>query len=301
MHISDRFEGCIIGGAIGDAWGSSVENKKKEAENVAYLFGRPKQKTADWAITDDTQLILATCESIIGNNISPEILGTNFIRYYKERKLTSIGSSTLKAIRELEIGGHWSQVGRTGEFAAGNGAAMRIAPVAFLKNVSRKLIEDLVKITHRNDEAYVGALCVVLSIREILQNNWMGETNLLVMLIEQIPDTRIRDRLIEINSMKNSATIAEVSKIGNTGYVVDSIPFAIFSATQMPRIGLTKMYEEIILSGGDTDTNASIAGQIAGALTGIHNLPINLINKLKELNDFNWIKRIIEETKKQIS
>ena len=46
--------------------------------------------------------------------------------------MRSLGSSTLKALRDLAAGAHWELAGARGEYAAGTGAAMRIAPLAFL-------------------------------------------------------------------------------------------------------------------------------------------------------------------------
>jgi ADP-ribosylglycohydrolase len=43
------------------------------------------------------------------------------------------------------------------------------------------------------------------------------------------------------------------------------------------------MLQEVVSTGGDADTNASIAGQIAGARLGIDGLPRELINKLPDL------------------
>ena len=131
----ERFEACILSGAIGDAQGSSYENEVQiDNSRTFYLGGEIKSNKKPWVITDDTQLTLASCEALFDNSeLNPEILSKYFVKYYKERKLTGLGSSTLKAILELEAGIHWSQVGRSGDFAAGNGAAMRIAPFAFLK------------------------------------------------------------------------------------------------------------------------------------------------------------------------
>jgi ADP-ribosylglycohydrolase len=42
---------------------------------------------------------------------------------------------------------------------------MRIAPLAFVPSADRVVIRDAVRITHHNDEAYLGALAVVLAIR----------------------------------------------------------------------------------------------------------------------------------------
>ena len=78
------------------------------------------------------------------------------------------------------------------------------------------------------------------------------------------------------------------------------MPFAVFCSTKIIDQGLEKMFNEIINSGGDTDTNASIAGQIAGTLIGTDNIPEVLLIKFKNLNEYNWIKEIINKTKLSI-
>jgi ADP-ribosylglycohydrolase len=295
MKISERFEGCIIGGAIGDAFGSGVENTiEKSDDNVFYPFGKPEKKIPEWNITDDTQLTLATCEVIIENKeIKTEKFAEKFLEYYKQKKISGIGSSTLKALRELEVGGHWSQVGRKGEYAAGNGAAMRIAPIAFIEEITNEQIREICFITHRNDEAYVGALSVVIAIKSILNGSWTGRENLLELIIDQIPDTRLRDRLIEIDKISNRAKLKEIGNLGNGGYVVDSVPLVIAAASGMNESGIEKMFIELIEIGGDTDTNCSIAGQIAGTLVGVENIPEKLLKKIEELSDYKWIKETI--------
>ncbi len=296
--IHEKFEACIISGAIGDAWGSTYENEIKKDTSKNYYWGVSAEQSKTWAITDDTQLTLASCEALFDNtDFTPEILSGYFIKYYKERKLSGIGSSTLKAILELEAGGHWSQVGRTGEFAAGNGAAMRIAPFAFSRKVSRENIRDICRITHRNDEAYTGALAIFLSIRAIINRDWDGNNNLFDILISQLPDTRVRDRLIEINALGDVPAISDIAKMGNNGYVVNSVPLAIFAASQIIKIGMTKMFESIIECGGDTDTNSSMAGQIAGTLIGLENIPKILLKQLKALKEYTWLKEIADRVK----
>jgi len=296
MNISERFKGCIFGGAIGDAYGSAYENipKQDNSETIYYPFGKPEIKIPEWQITDDTQLTLATCEAIIEcKTFDADFFAKKYLDFYKSRKITGIGASTLKAMQELEVGGHWSQVGRKGEYAAGNGAAMRIAPLGFESNITRSIIKDICNITHQNDEAYVGALCIIIAIQSTLNETWTGEENLLQLIIDQIPDTKVRDRLIEIDKLKCDLT--KVGKLGNNGYVVNSVPLAIAFASKVNEIGLTEMYKQIIEIGGDTDTNCSIAGQIAGTLIGIKNIPNELVDKLKELNEYNWINATIEK------
>lgn len=89
-------------------------------------------------LSDDTQLTLATCEAIIEiGRPEPEAIAKSFLRWFRERRISGVGASTLKALRDLDAGVHWTLAGRKGEMAAGNGAAMRIAPVAFLVDPHR--------------------------------------------------------------------------------------------------------------------------------------------------------------------
>ncbi len=297
MTKAERFEGCIIGGAIGDAFGSGYENIEDEKDDIFYPFGKPEKKVPDWMITDDTQLTLATIEAMIEDEkVQPETMANQFLKLYQQRKLRGIGASTLKALKELSFGGHWSLVGRKGEYAAGNGAAMRIAPIAFKENVSDTEIRDICRITHHNDEAYIGAKCIVIAIRAILIGNWKGDTNLIELIIEQIPDTRIKDRLIEIKDIDKLSTIGD---FGNNGYVVNSVPLAIAAANKVRTIGLENMFSQLIEIGGDTDTNCSMAGQIAGTLLGRKGIPKNLIQQLSGLVEYDSIKTTINNLNKK--
>ena len=159
----------------------------------------------------------------------------------------------LKALRDLDNGCPWALAGAVGERAAGNGAAMRIAPLAFT-SADRQLIRDVARITHHHEEAYVGALAVVLAIRqeEIAPN---------------LPDSVVRDRL---------------QTPGTSGYVADSVPAALWHSQQILRNGFHETLQNIIQNGGDTDTIASIAGQIAGAHLGYRRLPQDLLARLPE-------------------
>ncbi len=291
--ITNRFKGSILLGAIGDAWGSAYENQTLPDEKAFYLFKEP-EKSKIWQFTDDTQLTLATCEALIEDaTAAPKTLVTYFLKYYNEQRIHGIGASTLKALQELNAGAHWSQTGRKGEFAAGNGSAMRIAPLAFVKDISREDIREISYITHQNEEAYVGALAVVLCIREIL-NGTLGNNSLIENIIPKLPDTNVKDRLMALHELEHKS-IRNVGKLGNNGYVVNSVPLAIFAAQKIKSQSITSIFEELISVGGDTDTNCSISGQIMGAFVGIENIPATLKNKIKLLNGYKNLKEVINK------
>lgn len=167
INAGDRLGGCLAGGTIGDATGSFYEGQSNiERINAEMVHG----------ITDDTQLTMATCESIIeSGQVSAASIAHYMLTWYNKGKLTGLGASTLKALRDLQMGAHWALAGRSGEYAAGNGAAMRIAPLAFFINpeTDRTLIRDVCSITHKNDEAYVGSLAILYSLHYIITNKWL--------------------------------------------------------------------------------------------------------------------------------
>ncbi|MFT4533997.1 MAG: ADP-ribosyl-[dinitrogen reductase] hydrolase [Saprospiraceae bacterium] len=172
---------------------------------------------------------------------------------------------------------------------------MRIAPIAFVESCSDSEMRDLCRITHQNDDAYIGAKCVVIAIKEIIKGNWNGRNDLIELIIDQIPDTRVRDRLIEIDELDS---LQAIGNLGNDGYVVNSVPLALAAVNKVKEIGIEEMYLQLIKIGGDTDTNCSIAGQIAGTLIGKVGMPKNLKTKLSELREYEWILSAIENFKK---
>ncbi len=193
-----------------------------------------------------------------------------------------MGSNTLKALTELVAGGHWALAGGKGERAAGNGAAMRAAPLAFCLDpndeAQRRTIRDVSRITHHNEEAYAGALAVVAAAHAAATGRWDGPNDLLRLVAEVLPDTQVRDRLIALTEIDKQTPLLEIaSRFGCSGYVAESVPLALCGASRIRSLDFRTLLIELIACGGDTDTNASMAGQIAGALIGRARLPEDLI------------------------
>jgi ADP-ribosylglycohydrolase len=285
MTITERLKGCLICGAIGDSLGGYYEGRDS-VDELLFDF--------DWSVSDDTQMTLATCEAIYNtNSVDPANIANRFLYWFNSRRLTGLGSSTLKALRELQVGGHWALVGRSGEYAAGNGAAMRIAPLAFKTDIDRLTIKDICSITHKNDEAYVGALAIYYSIKYAIENRWSGDNTLISKIVDLLPDTRVRDRLIELDELKD-ASIQDISdKYKSTGYVVDSVPLSVFAAQKIGSMNFQDIITDLIKIGGDTDTVCSMTGQIIGSLKGTEVVPDVWMTKYNGLDVTGLIDNIV--------
>ena len=289
MNLKDRIKGCLIYGAIGDSIGGRYEGTVSN-KSIDFDF--------EWSISDDTQLTLATCEAIYDSKkVLPEKVAARFLDWYNRRMLTGLGSSTLKALRELQVGGHWALVGRSGEYAAGNGAAMRVAPLAFKKNIDRLTIKDVCNITHKNDEAYTGALAIYYSIINTINGNWTGNLDLIDLILPDLPDTRVKDRLIELSQYSDLSIKQIGEKFKPTGYVVDSVPISIFAAQQIGQADFKTVISELIKIGGDTDTTCSMTGQIIGTLLGVEAIPNEWMRNYERLNIDELIDKLTSEWK----
>jgi ADP-ribosylglycohydrolase len=287
MNLKNRLKGCLILGSVGDCIGGKYEGLINN-QIVDFNF--------NWVISDDTQLTIATCEAIFNSpRVLPEKVAAKFLEWFNKKKLTGLGSSTLKALIELQVGGHWALVGRSGEYAAGNGAAMRIAPLAFKRNLDKQIIKDICTITHKNDEAYTGALSIYYSVLSAKEEKWTGRDNLIELVVDKIPDTRVKDRLVELNNLKE-LTISEIGqRYQQTGYVVDSVPISMFAAQKINQIGVKEIFTELVKIGGDTDTICSMTGQIIGTLLGYNGIPNDLLIKFNSLNILDSINEIADK------
>ena len=216
--------------------------------------------------------------------MNPESIAVRMTDWFRDRRISGIGASTLKSLTELNAGGHWAMVGTTGERSAGDGAAMRIAPLAFFLDptidTERTTIRDVCRITHRNDEACLGALAILHSI-----NRGALDRELIEYLISQLPDSRIRDRFIEIHS-KNMTAAQLASRYEPSGYVVNSVPLSILISIESETV--LDSIKSIVEFGGDTDTISSMFGHLFGAIYGPTCLPKEII---EQIDDYNLISR----------
>lgn len=275
--LRERIEGAILGGAIGDACGCACE-----ASGFRGFDALPSRMR----ISDDTQLTLATCEAIVERRgVEPEAIAARFLAWFRSGRLRGLGASTLKALRDLDAGAHWSLAGARGERAAGNGAAMRIAPLAFVLDPDdvehRRTLRDVCRITHHHEEAYVGALAVATALRAACASPFDAS---LEHVAATLPDSRVRDRVRELAAVDAGADFEAVAaRFGNSGYVVESVPLALFVARDAATLGFEGVLERALRVGGDVDTIASIAGQIAGAVLTRPAIDRVLLDRLDEI------------------
>ena len=292
----ERLEAVLLAGAAGDGFGGPFEGKPADPSREL------PAPTAALRLSDDTQLQFATCRGLAQGGVDPEVLAEAYVDAFRSG-LVGVGSSTLKALRDLADGQHWALAGATGEFAAGNGAAMRIAPLAFFGDVGDatfvRTIADIARITHRNDEAISAAIAIVCALqlvggrrqtrpsakRETARNSPQTRREVLASLVVTLPDTALSDALVALAALPELATASDAAKVvGTSGRAAQSVALALFLGAGTASIA--GVIREALQCGGDTDTVAALAAQMRAAAgeevpaTWLHALPTAEVTRL---------------------
>lgn len=289
--IQDRFVGCLLGVAVGDALGMPVEGWSREAIRMRHGVLADLQPSSSRGLragqfTDDTQMMLMHAESIVAaGRVDSDDLARRFVAWLRSGDVRGIGGSTLQSILRLERGVHWSESGQTGEFAAGNGVAMRISPIGLFDCQHPERLRDDVltagAITHRNPEALAGGLAAAHAVARLATGRAQPAT-LIEETIAFVGDCEVSRNLQRAQDLQESAAPASFSlaRLGTSGYVVHTVASAFYCFMRTPN-DFKQTAIEAVMAGQDTDTTAAVAGALSGAYNGVGSIPQGWLEQLE--------------------
>lgn len=282
MIVKDRFLGCLLGLAIGDALGMTFEGwspdriKRHWKEKV--FLPSPSRRLGPGQYTDDTLMALCHAHSLIEKGrVEPEDISQKFIEWYDSGNLRGIGDTTAYAIRRLKKGYNWQESGATGEYAAGNGGAMRIAPVGLFCHddltALKEAVQKAVIITHNNPEAVAGALAVAYLVARSVRDE-LDPNSAIKDASNFIGPCKVRENLQRAGELLDSGATPEkaLEILGTSGYVVETVASAVFCFLYSPD-DFYKTVVNAVEGGVDSDTTAAVAGAVSGSYNGIKGLP----------------------------
>jgi ADP-ribosyl-[dinitrogen reductase] hydrolase len=276
MDTLDRFRGCLLGLAVGDAVGTTLEFKPKGSFTPIsdMVGGGPfRLKPGEW--TDDTSMALCLATSLLeSKGFDADDQMQRYCRWHNEGYLSSngrcfdIGNTVSSALRGYKAHGN-PYAGSTETWSAGNGSLMRLAPIPMFYYPD---IEQAVAFAAESSRTTHGA-------DECIDACRLYSRQLLAALAgEHKENLLFADRL----SFSGAAKIAGIAngnfrfksehEIRGTGYVVDCLEAALWC------FWTTETFSDAILKaanlGDDADTTAAVCGQIAGAYYGCTGIPI---------------------------
>ncbi len=296
ISIEDRIKGLMTGTAVGDALGLPGEGISKR--RIRKLFkGRWRHRfvLGRGMISDDTEHTLFTAQCLLKHSSSPEKFGKRLawcLRLWFLCLPAGIGLATVRGIIKLWMG---FPPEKSGVFSAGNGPAMRVAPIGAFFSSSPEDLDRFVKvsttITHTDPKALTGSLAVARLTAWIINENMeqRPDRDDFIQFLRGIDenDPEWKDLINEILSgIENNLSVEQFAaelglEKGITGYMYHTVPVVLFA--WYTHFGdYEKSLASILDCGGDTDTTGAIVGALSGAVTGDSGIPDDWICGLKE-------------------
>ena len=266
MITTDRATAAYLGLAIGDALGATVEFMTPR--EIAAQYGvHDKLRGGGWLhlkpghVTDDTTMSLALGNSILAQGRVDALAAAQSFDSWMRAKPVDIGNTVRRNLL------HFRKTGIPeapySDNDAGNGAAMRVLPVALAtfgqsEGAVRSACRAQAHVTHHCELSDAACETLAFMVQDALRG---ADKNQLLHkhahpLAAQYPAFRFR-------AIKQSAN--------PSGYVVDTLQavFQSFFDTDDFRDCLI----DVVNRGGDADTTGAIAGMLAGALYGMEEIP----------------------------
>jgi ADP-ribosyl-[dinitrogen reductase] hydrolase len=275
-----RAEAAYLGMALGDALGATVEFMTPREIALAFaaqggvhreICGGGWLKLRPGQVTDDTTMALALGEAIIAENgrVVPLACARAFDAWMRT-KPPDIGNTVRRNLVNYRRTG--SPVAEESAHDAGNGAAMRVLPVALATfgaddATVRAAIRAQAHVTHNNPVSDAASECIVFAVQDALR----GAT------LRAIHRQRIRPLLMTHPEFYFLRRRCE----NPGGWIVETMQ-AVFQALLVHR-DFESTLIDVVNRGGDADTTGAIAGMLAGALYGPEALPSRWLEALDPL------------------
>lgn len=303
----DQFSGSLIGQCLGDALGFPVEGFSSKTcrsyalealsdnfpigSDIASSFGQ---------YSDDSQLARELLQSYVSClKFDPSDYANRIALIFKEKRIVGYGRSTQEAALRLIAGVSWEEAG-TPPPSAGNGSAMRAAPIGLIlyDDLDNLIVaaQDQGRITHQDMRCSAGAVCIAGAVSLCLQTTTIKREEFLQCLsewtgaIEESLSAGIKKLMDWID-----LPLGEVSDLfyenglapdlkenqGISPFVTGTVLWSLYSFLKSPK-DYRKTISTAISIGGDVDTTAAMAGAISGAYLGIGAVPSHLSGYLND-------------------
>jgi poly(ADP-ribose) glycohydrolase ARH3 len=286
-HVSlDRFQGCLLGQAVGDGLGAPYEGLP--ADNLYWGYGAADvlltNPTGDTLFyTDDTQMMIGVAEVLADHGeIIEEPLCRAFADNYDPARC--YGQGARRVLESMRDGGDWRGVAATifPGGSLGNGAAMRVAPVGLLFGDDLDRVEEQAERsalpTHLHPLGVEGAVLLALAVALASRQELFDRRAFYRELFRRCRSEEFEWQLRAAARMKGQH---HVSVLGNSLEAHRSVVTAIACFSTSPD-NYSNVIGKAITLGNDTDTLAAMAGAISGARLGIGAIPGALLDRLED-------------------
>ena len=271
--IADRAIAAYLGLAVGDALGATVEFMTPREIREQYgvhdtMRGGGWLRLKPGQVTDDTTMSLALGGSIIKAGRVDALAAAQAFDDWMRAKPVDIGNTVRRNLLHFRRTGN--PVAPYSDNDAGNGAAMRVLPVALATlghaaDAVRAACRAQAHVTHNCTVSDAVCECLVFMVQDALRG---ADKNYLLRshaypLVVQHPEFKFHGTRQTVNP---------------GGYIVDTMQ-AVFQGF-FDTGGFRDCLVDVVNRGGDADTTGAISGMLAGAAYGLEAIPRQWVNAL---------------------
>jgi ADP-ribosyl-[dinitrogen reductase] hydrolase len=324
---AERFLGCLLGGAAGDAFGYCVEFL--QLPEIQYTFGpegikEPVYQEGKLIVSDDTQMTLFTLEGVLNGLKEPsppmqtlvESIRLSYLDWLGTQGKSYSAAPTRKdgwlahcaelnvprapgttCVSSLMHGGHGTIENPLND-SKGCGGAMRAAPAGLFRRFEPTQAFELgarsAAITHGHPSGYLSAGTVAAIVRCLMDGmDIHAATEESLQILKGWDDHE--ETLHAVAKALDTAQFASkdhptaIDAMGAGWVGEEALAIAVYAVLT------ARSYVEAVRIAsnhdGDSDSIASIAGQIWGAWKGIEGIPHEWISRLDVLVPLLYLVR----------
>ena len=295
---SARILNALLGHAVGDALGVPVEfapRAERQRDPVTEMrgFGTHHQPPGTWS--DDTSLTLCSAEALC-DGFDLARIGALFTEWYFHNhwtphgKVFDVGVTTRDAIVKLKNGVQPILAGPIDTYSNGNGALMRILPVAiyFAHESAERRRECAMMascLTHGHIRSQLAcAFYSELAARLLRDEDYAKALTATQQMFRAIIDERHAEEAISFYPILDAdLPDHDPDEISGSGYVLHCLRASLWCVAR------SQSCEEATLMavnlGDDTDTTAAVTGGLAALRFGPGSVPQRWIDALARRDD----------------
>jgi ADP-ribosyl-[dinitrogen reductase] hydrolase len=276
--LRERVVGCVLGLALGDALGAPFEFRRREQiPEPLPAFELPWHSYRAGTTTDDTGMARNLVRSLAATaGLDTMDLADRHVDWYRSQP-AGIGNLTRRVLEradrtdvlaELAARQIWEERGP--EVSAGNGSVMHCAPLGAFRAGRPELLFDeapaLSAITHWDERCRTACLAVTLATAALVRGE--GPSAAVEAAVIAVLD---REGGEELEYLVAEAGRARRIDGPDMGFALFTAGIGLQVAADAP--GFEEGLRRVVALGGDTDTNAAVAGALLGAHYGRAALP----------------------------
>lgn len=308
MRDRERLRGMILGGAIGDALGAAVEFsslaaiRRLHGPNGITDYAEAYGGRGRW--TDDTQMTLFTIEGLLDAHRAgardPDAVVTHiwaaYRRWYRTQTSGSPsgtgllavasmhhrrapGNTCLSALSDAEPG----TVEQPINHSKGCGGVMRVAPIGVMEG-AYEVANAAAALTHGHPSGWLAAGALAVMIRRLLHG--ADRSGAVAAGVAAVRDDPRADEVVAalesalaLAGSEAPPTAETVESLGQGWVAEEALAIAVYAFL------VADDFDAAITLGanhsGDSDSTASIAGQLYGAYAGIEAIAERRLGELE--------------------